>query len=243
MWLHRAGLGNFEETFRENAISGDILPTLTNEVLRNDMKIAAYGHRAKILKAIRNVIGFGDDATMSFIAHRSLTSHSNLPTAETPIAHSIPPPLIDHPQCNHPTPTVIPLPELPEIPKVGRRKFFNTKVGKDIRLNPSFSHVMIQESRGSCVMCFSESTTGRRRELTTTRKCRTCQVHLCAKKFGGNSTSCFDAFHEMDTLEKRPRPAPRPRVTYILPNWDPATDSYESLKRAVQNRQKREQQS
>ncbi|RHY00051.1 hypothetical protein DYB36_013438 [Aphanomyces astaci] len=126
---------------------------------------------------------------------------------------------------------VLPPTNLPEIPKVGRRRFYNSKVGRDIRLNSTYPHRVLSGPKGSCVMCFSDSTSGRRRELTTTKKCLTCQVHLCAKTFGEYTTSCFEAFHEQDTLDMRARPPPRPRVMYILPNWDPAKDSYESLKR------------
>ncbi|ETW03503.1 hypothetical protein, variant [Aphanomyces invadans] len=133
--------------------------------------------------------------------------------------------------------TILPPRDLPEIPKVGRRRFFNTKVGRDIRLNPTYPHTVVFATKGSCVLCFSDSTSGRRRELCTTKKCLTCQVHLCTKKFGDYPSSCFDAFHEEETLEMRSRPPPRPRVTYILPNWDPAKDSYESLKREVLARQ------
>ncbi|RHY05350.1 hypothetical protein DYB25_008390 [Aphanomyces astaci] len=159
----------------------NVLSTLTNEILRDDLKIWAYGHRVKLLRAIHVV--------------------------------------------------VLPPTNLPEIPKVGRRRFYNSKVGRDIRLNSTYPHRVLSGPKGSCVMCFSDSTSGRRRELTTTKKCLTCQVHLCAKTFGEYTTSCFEAFHEQDTLDMRARPPPRPRVMYILPNWDPAKDSYESLKR------------
>ncbi|ETV85128.1 hypothetical protein H257_02974 [Aphanomyces astaci] len=227
LWLGEAGFDNFKETFSVNEITGDVLSTLTNEILRDDLKIWAYGHRVKLLRAIHELLAKSTsiDSIASKPSHLS-SGASQSPAENAASSHPVPQPI-------RPPPRVVVLPptNLPEIPKVGRRRFYNSKVGRDIRLNSTYPHRVLSGPKGSCVMCFSDSTSGRRRELTTTKKCLTCQVHLCAKTFGEYTTSCFEAFHEQDTLDMRARPPPRPRVMYILPNWDPAKDSYESLKR------------
>ena len=50
-WLKDLGLGQYEAAFRDNAIEGDLLPTLTTEDLR-DLGVTIVGHRRKLLDAI-----------------------------------------------------------------------------------------------------------------------------------------------------------------------------------------------
>jgi class 3 adenylate cyclase len=52
-WLAGLGLGQYETTFRENAIDADVLPELTEQHL-SEMGVA-LGHRLKILRAIRQL--------------------------------------------------------------------------------------------------------------------------------------------------------------------------------------------
>ena len=50
-WLRGLGLGQYEATFRENAIDEKVLPNLTAEDLK-DMGIGIVGHRRMLLDAI-----------------------------------------------------------------------------------------------------------------------------------------------------------------------------------------------
>src|SRR5271155_3961712 len=50
-WLRGLGLAQCEPAFRENAIDGDVLPSLTAEDLR-DLGITLVGHRRRLLDAI-----------------------------------------------------------------------------------------------------------------------------------------------------------------------------------------------
>src|SRR5271170_1560658 len=50
-WLRGLGLAQYEPAFRENAIDGDVLPSLTAEDLR-DLGITLVGHRRRLLDAI-----------------------------------------------------------------------------------------------------------------------------------------------------------------------------------------------
>ena len=50
-WLKNLGLGQYEAAFRDNAIEGDLLPTLTAEDPR-DLGVTIVGHRRKLLDAI-----------------------------------------------------------------------------------------------------------------------------------------------------------------------------------------------
>jgi class 3 adenylate cyclase len=49
--LKNLGLGQYEASFRDNAIEGDLLPTLTAEDLK-DLGVTIVGHRRKLLDAI-----------------------------------------------------------------------------------------------------------------------------------------------------------------------------------------------
>ena len=50
-WLRRLGLEQYEAAFRDNAIDGDVLPTLTAGDLK-DLGITIVGHRRRMLPAI-----------------------------------------------------------------------------------------------------------------------------------------------------------------------------------------------
>jgi SAM domain (Sterile alpha motif) len=50
-WLRGLGLGEYEATFRENAIDDTVLPNLTAEDLK-DLGVGIVGHRRKLLHAI-----------------------------------------------------------------------------------------------------------------------------------------------------------------------------------------------
>ena len=50
-WLKNLGLGQYEASFQDNAIEGDLLPTLTAEDLK-DLGVTIVGHRRKLLDAI-----------------------------------------------------------------------------------------------------------------------------------------------------------------------------------------------
>ena len=50
-WLIALGLEQYEAAFRENAIDGAVLPTLTADDLR-EMGVAAIGHRRRLMNAI-----------------------------------------------------------------------------------------------------------------------------------------------------------------------------------------------
>ncbi|CAK4091777.1 unnamed protein product [Aphanomyces euteiches] len=89
-WLNRAGFVKYEEVFRENDISGDILLTLTNDILRDDLKIAAYGHRVRLLQAIAKLVD--EDASNANIQHLTpITDHQSL---HQPMARNEPPSII-----------------------------------------------------------------------------------------------------------------------------------------------------
>jgi class 3 adenylate cyclase/predicted ATPase len=50
-WLKNLGLGQYEAAFRDNAIDGDLLPSLTAEDLK-DLGVTIVGHRRRLLDAI-----------------------------------------------------------------------------------------------------------------------------------------------------------------------------------------------
>ena len=51
VWLRSLGLGKFEAVFRENDIDETVLPSLTEEHLKQ-LGVASLGHRVKLLDAI-----------------------------------------------------------------------------------------------------------------------------------------------------------------------------------------------
>jgi class 3 adenylate cyclase len=61
VWLSALGLEQYEAAFRENAVDGAVLPTLTADDLR-EMGVAAIGHRRRLLNAIAELSGVAADA-------------------------------------------------------------------------------------------------------------------------------------------------------------------------------------
>ena len=51
VWLRSLGLGKYEAAFRENEIDEAVLPSLTEEHLKQ-LGVTALGHRMKLLDAI-----------------------------------------------------------------------------------------------------------------------------------------------------------------------------------------------
>ena len=51
VWLRSLGLGKYEAAFRENDIDETVLPSLTEEHLKQ-LGVASLGHRVKLLDAI-----------------------------------------------------------------------------------------------------------------------------------------------------------------------------------------------
>jgi hypothetical protein len=51
VWLRSLGLGKYEAAFRENDIDETVLPSLTEEYLKQ-LGVASLGHRVKLLDAI-----------------------------------------------------------------------------------------------------------------------------------------------------------------------------------------------
>ncbi|KAI6658007.1 Sterile alpha motif domain-containing protein 15-like [Oopsacas minuta] len=54
-WLEEIGLPQYKTTFSDNDIDGSVLTMLTNENLKDDIGITSFGHRAKIIKQIKNI--------------------------------------------------------------------------------------------------------------------------------------------------------------------------------------------
>jgi hypothetical protein len=51
VWLRSLGLGKYEAVFREDEIDETVLPSLTEEHLKQ-LGVTAVGHRVKLLDAI-----------------------------------------------------------------------------------------------------------------------------------------------------------------------------------------------
>jgi len=66
-WLRGLGLGQYEAAFRDNAIDGTVLPSLTAEDLR-DLGVTLVGHRRRLLDAIT---ALGADAPTAVVARVS----------------------------------------------------------------------------------------------------------------------------------------------------------------------------
>ena len=61
-WLKNLGLGQYEAAFRDNAIEGDLLPSLTADDLK-DLGVTIVGHRRKLLDAIA-ALGAASEPTL-----------------------------------------------------------------------------------------------------------------------------------------------------------------------------------
>jgi class 3 adenylate cyclase len=78
VWLRSLGLGKYEAAFRENEIDETVLPSLTEEHLKQ-LGVTALGHRVKLLDAIAALRG------------GATTSASSIDAAAPPAAPSAPP--------------------------------------------------------------------------------------------------------------------------------------------------------
>src|SRR6516162_9708943 len=74
VWLRSLGLGKYEAAFRENEIDETVLPSLTEEHLKQ-LGVTALGHRVKLLEAIAALRSDASEQAPS------LTSGSMRPTA------------------------------------------------------------------------------------------------------------------------------------------------------------------
>jgi len=70
VWLRSLGLGKYEAIFRENEIDDTVLPSLTEEHLKQ-LGVTALGHRVKLLDAIIALRGEGGAKTPSEAATKS----------------------------------------------------------------------------------------------------------------------------------------------------------------------------
>ena len=55
-WLSKLGLSQYAEAFEHNDVAPDLLPTLTDQDLR-ELGVQSLGHRKMLLKAIGELIG------------------------------------------------------------------------------------------------------------------------------------------------------------------------------------------
>jgi class 3 adenylate cyclase/tetratricopeptide (TPR) repeat protein len=80
-WLRALGLEQYEATFRENAVDGELLPDLTDYDLK-ELGIAPLGHRRQILKAIATLRMKGTPAVDS-VRSISATGVDDLASSDT----------------------------------------------------------------------------------------------------------------------------------------------------------------
>jgi SAM domain (Sterile alpha motif) len=64
VWLRSLGLGKYEAAFRENDIDETVLPSLTDEHLKQ-LGVTSLGHRVKLLDAIASLRGEASGKTPS----------------------------------------------------------------------------------------------------------------------------------------------------------------------------------
>jgi class 3 adenylate cyclase len=85
VWLRSLGLGKYEAAFRENEIDETVLPSLTEEHLKQ-LGVTALGHRVKLLDAIaalRTDASLKAPSAAVAPAQRSPATPSVAPIAET----------------------------------------------------------------------------------------------------------------------------------------------------------------
>ena len=61
-WLRSLGLSEYEPTFRDNQIDGEVLRNLTRDDLK-ELGVAFVGHRRKLLSAIARLSGTSVEPT------------------------------------------------------------------------------------------------------------------------------------------------------------------------------------
>src|SRR4029079_1293810 len=78
VWLRSLGLGRYEAAFRENDIDQTVLPSLTEEHLKQ-LGVTALGHRVKLLDAIAALGGEANAKTSTSDAATTSTTPSAIP--------------------------------------------------------------------------------------------------------------------------------------------------------------------
>jgi hypothetical protein len=78
VWLRSLGLGKYEAVFRENEIDETVVPSLTDEHLK-ELGVTALGHRVKLLDAIAALRGEASGKTPSVDAASTLSASSARP--------------------------------------------------------------------------------------------------------------------------------------------------------------------
>src|SRR5215469_5562706 len=81
VWLRSLGLGKYEAAFRENEIDGTVLPSLTDEHLK-ELGVTALGHRVKLLDAIAALPKDANAQTATASARPSAATPSAVPVVE-----------------------------------------------------------------------------------------------------------------------------------------------------------------
>ena len=80
-WLRSLGLGKYEAAFRENEIDETVLPSLTDEHLK-ELGVTALGHRVKLLDAIAALPKDANVQTATASARPSAVTPSAVPVVE-----------------------------------------------------------------------------------------------------------------------------------------------------------------
>jgi class 3 adenylate cyclase len=78
VWLRGLGLGRYEAAFRENDIDETVLPSLTDEHLKQ-LGVASLGHRVKLLDAIAALCNDATAKALSVDAPTGSSTPSALP--------------------------------------------------------------------------------------------------------------------------------------------------------------------
>jgi SAM domain (Sterile alpha motif) len=85
VWLRGLGLGRYEAAFRENKIDETVLPSLTEERLKQ-LGVTALGHRVKLLDAIA-ALRSDENVQIPSVAAASARPSAPTPTA-VPVAEA-----------------------------------------------------------------------------------------------------------------------------------------------------------
>src|SRR5215469_10610417 len=80
-WLRGLGLGQYETNFRDNAIDADLLPRLTDAILK-DIGVSAVGDRLRLLDAIAALAGAKPPADLHAPAPKSAPTKGPQVSAE-----------------------------------------------------------------------------------------------------------------------------------------------------------------
>src|ERR1700757_4351499 len=86
VWLRSLGLGKYEAIFRENEIDETVLPSLTEEHLKQ-LGVTALGHRVKLLDAIAALRI--DESVQTSTAAAASAPPSAAPPTGAPVAEAV----------------------------------------------------------------------------------------------------------------------------------------------------------